>query len=141
MTKNGDDSATTLSFLKLSAHSSSGTHRVAPAITVAAIDALKDTLQLTDAQVLRLVGMTPRTYKRYQLRGGNLKAATTDAVLRAARILQDTHATFGDEAKALRWLKADHPILGARPLELLGSAAGSQSVVDELSRIRWGDLA
>lgn len=141
MTNNEDDSATTLSFLKLRVHSSGETHRAAPAITVAAIDALKDKLQFTDAQVLDLVGMTPRTFKRYQLTGGNLKAATTDTVLRAARILQDTHATFGDEAKALRWLKAEHPILGARPMALLGTVGGSQSVLDELSRIRWGDVA
>ena len=101
MTQNQDDSATTLSFLKLRARSSHGTHRAVPVITGATIDALKDKLQLTDAQVLGLVGMTPRTYQRYRSTGDTLKAATPDAVLRAARILQDTHDTFGDEAKAL----------------------------------------
>ena len=56
-------------------------------------------------------------------------------------MLQEARNTFGDDGKVLRWLKTKHPMLGDRPIDLLGSDAGAQAVTDELVRIQWGDVA
>lgn len=50
-------------------------------------------------------------------------------------------AVFEDANAAWRWLAASSPVLGARPLDLLGTTAGVAAVLDELHRIEVGDLA
>ena len=50
-------------------------------------------------------------------------------------------AFFEDANKAWRWLAASSPVLGARPLDLLGTTAGVAAVLDELLRLEVGDLA
>lgn len=134
-------SAATLKLLEIEAEANRGAVLVAPAITADAVETLKRKLQLTDAEVVRFVGVPERTYRRYRASGGALKPSSADSVLRAARILYEANRTFADEDKALRWLKSDHPILGAKPIDLMDSDAGSRAVGDELVRIQLGDLA
>lgn len=64
------------------------------------------------------------------------EAAASGQVV-AARAL----AVFKDASKAWQWLAASNPVLGARPLDLLGTTAGVAEVLDELHRIEVGDFA
>lgn len=50
-------------------------------------------------------------------------------------------AVFEDENKAQQWLAVFSPVLGARPMDLLGTTAGIAVVLEELDRIEVGDFA
>ena len=134
-------SAATLKLLEIEAEANRGAVLEAPAITTDVVETLKRKLQLTDSEVARFVGVPERTYRRYRASGDALPPSSADSVLRAARILHEANRTFADEDKALRWLKSEHPILGAKPIDLMDSDAGSRAVGDELVRIQLGDLA
>jgi putative toxin-antitoxin system antitoxin component (TIGR02293 family) len=112
-----------------------------PGVAASVVQTLKSILQVSDDEIVRIVGMSYHSYRRYRASGDDLNPAHADAVLRAGRLIQAARLTFGDDEKVLRWLKAVHPILGAKPIDLLGSDAGAQATLDELFRIRWGDLA
>ncbi len=111
------------------------------ALPSVALSHLKMLLDITDAQLAELIGVPPRSYHRHKGSGEALKPAQADSALRIARVVREAIRVFDDTGKALRWIKAPNPILGAAPLELIGSDAGSQAVQDELMRIHWGDLA
>lgn len=102
---------------------------------------LKSLLEVSDVEMSVLVGIPSRSYHRHKNSSEALKPAQADSTLRVGRVLQEARQVFGDGAKALRWLKSTHPVLGAEPIALIGSDAGAQVVLDELIRIQWGDLA
>jgi putative toxin-antitoxin system antitoxin component (TIGR02293 family) len=66
----------------------------------------------------------------------------TNRLLRVARVTQYAVAVFGSQAKAKAWLTTPSPQLeGLAPLALLGSDHGAEAVIDELTRIEYGDFA
>lgn len=105
------------------------------------ISHLKDLLDVSDAEMAALLGIPGRSYHRHKSSREPLKPAQADSTLRVGRVLQETRQVFGDDAKALRWLKAVHPVFVTAPIELMGSDAGAQAILDELVRVQWGDLA
>lgn len=113
----------------------------APVITFGAVRALKERLQLDDNAASRLAGMPPRTYQRRKAADAELSAAEADATLRSARIVQQAIGVFGDQTRAVAWLKRASPLLGGVPLEMVSSDAGAKAVADELTRIHMGDYA
>lgn len=48
---------------------------------------------------------------------------------------------FGDPELAERWLGTKHQLLDQEPIKMLTSDEGAQKVLDELTRIQWGDWA
>ncbi|WP_212745302.1 MbcA/ParS/Xre antitoxin family protein [Thermomonas fusca] len=48
---------------------------------------------------------------------------------------------FDNTEKAKRWMATPNLILGATPLDLLGTDEGAKRVEDELTRIEHGDFA
>lgn len=130
-----------LKILNVRSKSSQGELHTAPAITMREAEALKAKLELTDTEMVRILGVPERTYQRYKTNGTSLRPAQADAMLRAARVLQEANRTFGDEQKAVRWFKTVHPVLRAKPIDLIASDAGANAVGAELVRIQWGDLA
>jgi len=131
----------TLEFLGIKPARASGPLVKAPAISLATVLRLKKLLDLDDAQTAQLTGISVRTYQRRKQHNTALSSSETDAMLRTARLVEEAITTFGDEGRALRWLKSHSATLNAVPLDFLASDAGAQAVHDELIRIRWGDYA
>lgn len=88
---------------------------------------------------LQVIGMPARTFDRR--RRSNLSDAEADRVARVERIRTAAIRVFGNPDKARRWLTSPNAILGAMPVTLLATDAGTVLVSEELSRIEWGDLA
>lgn len=135
----------TLAFLGIrrgaAAASAQQTLVAVPSLPIQAVGKLKDRLQVDEARAAELAGLAVRTYQRRKKEGAALSRSEADATLRTARVLEQAVATFGDEARAIEWLKAPSAFLDGVPLDLIASDAGAQAVLDELGRIHWGDLA
>jgi putative toxin-antitoxin system antitoxin component (TIGR02293 family) len=105
------------------------------------VQTLAERLGADPAEVLSLIGMSPRTAARRKGQGF-LTPDEADRLLRVARVVEEATRVFGSEDKAARWLKAPHPSLGdVAPFSLLDSDAGTKLAVDELTRIDYGDFA
>lgn len=71
-----------------------------------------------------------------------LTADESDRLARVARILALADETFGDEAKAHRWLRKPNRALdGQVPLEMIATEAGARVVEQALGRIAHGIVA
>ena len=142
-TSNMYANASTLKLLRIESHAlpERGTLTAVPPLDASTIDSLRTLLQMDDREALRIVGIPARAWARYRKVGSALALMHVDAILRATRLVAETRRAFGDDAKALRWLKAEHPMLRARPVDLIGCDAGAQAVTEELTRVQWGDLA
>ena len=131
----------TLEFLGIKPVGTTGPLVQAPAIDLGTVLRLKELLDLDEAQTARLTGLSVRPYPRRKQHNTPLSSSEADAMLRAARIVEEAIETFGDDDRALRWLKSPSAMLDAMPMDLIASDAGAQAVHEELLRIRWGDYA
>jgi putative toxin-antitoxin system antitoxin component (TIGR02293 family) len=83
-----------------------------------------------------------RTFARRMKRREPLTIEETDRAIRLARVADLAEKTFGDKAKAYRWLRKPKRALGqATPLAYLASEAGARLVEDMLYRIDSGFFA
>jgi putative toxin-antitoxin system antitoxin component (TIGR02293 family) len=105
------------------------------------IDRLADKLDVADMVILDVSGISLRTFHRRQQQDEPLSPDEADRVLRIARVAGEAERVFGDAEKSRRWLARVNPLLGAAPLSLLATDAGSRDVEAELMRIDWGDFA
>ena len=69
-----------------------------------------------------------------------LPDAELDAKRRSDAVAAQASRVLGDPMKAQWWLRSENRILGAPPIDLLGTRAGMQAVLDELGRIESGDF-
>lgn len=115
--------------------------RYAPQIRNRAVDVLAKRLAVPAERVLHVSAIPPRTFHRRQQLDQTLSPSESDRVLRIARIASEAERVFGSPDKSSRWLSTAHPVLGATPLDLLGTDAGTQDVEEELGRIEHGIFA
>lgn len=104
------------------------------------IDRLANKLDVADMVILDVSGISLRTFHRRQQQDEPLSPDEADRVLRIARVAGEAERVFGDAEKSRRWLARVNPLLGAAPLSLLATDAGSRDVEAELMRIDWGDF-
>lgn len=133
--------SSTLKFLGIKPAHKSGTLVEAPVIHHDVVLRLKKFLDIDETQAARLTGLSVRTYHRRKQTKAPLSPTEADATLRTARVVGEAIDTFGDDDRALRWLKSRSATLDAVPMDLIASDAGAQAVHEELLRIRWGDYA
>lgn len=98
-------------------------------------------LYVDEKVVLDASRIPERTFHRRQEKQELLTATESDRVMRIARVGAEAGRVFGNDEKAARWLSKVNRMLGAKPLDLLASDAGSREVEAELQRIDWGDFA
>jgi putative toxin-antitoxin system antitoxin component (TIGR02293 family) len=92
------------------------------------LPALANELAMDRKVVARALGIPERTLSR-----------RLDRIVRLARVLALAADTFGDTAKASRWLQTPNRVLqGQTPFELLDTDTGVQSVETVLGRIAYG---
>jgi putative toxin-antitoxin system antitoxin component (TIGR02293 family) len=91
--------------------------------------------------VLKVIGMSSRTFLRRKKDKQPLDPITSDRLYRLAKIEAEAIETFGDEATAIDWLKSPNRALGDKPLSLLDTEAGADQVLRVLGRIEHGVYA
>ncbi|MCU7933770.1 MAG: DUF2384 domain-containing protein [Candidatus Thiodiazotropha sp. (ex Dulcina madagascariensis)] len=88
--------------------------------------------------MLSIVGMSPRTYARRKKLKQALTPLESDRLYRLAKIESLAETVFGEQAAANDWLQSPNRALGARPLDLLDTEAGTEQVERVLARIEHG---
>jgi putative toxin-antitoxin system antitoxin component (TIGR02293 family) len=81
----------------------------------------------------------PRKTLSHRRKIGTLTAEQSDRLARVMRVIGAAEETFGNEAKAARWLRRPTNALdGEAPLGLLDTSEGAREVERLLSRIDHG---
>ena len=91
--------------------------------------------------VLKVIGMSNRTFLRRKKDKQPLDPVTSDRLYRLAKIEAEAIKTFGDESTAIDWLKSPNRALGDEPFSLLDTEAGADQVLRVLGRIEHGVYA
>jgi putative toxin-antitoxin system antitoxin component (TIGR02293 family) len=93
--------------------------------------------QITLAELDRLV--LPRKTLAHRRTMGNLTPDQSDRITRLLRIIEEAESTFGDKAKAHKWLRRPSALLdGEAPLDRLDTDIGTRQVEAILGRIAYG---
>ncbi|MBV9267756.1 MAG: DUF2384 domain-containing protein [Acidobacteriaceae bacterium] len=108
-------------------------------LPAAELEKLVRKLAIERTVLLNVLGISARTLQRKQHRQTTLTPAASDRLARVERIYQLASEVFADESTAAEWLKRPSRALdGRRPIELLDTDAGTQSIEQELRRIQHG---
>jgi putative toxin-antitoxin system antitoxin component (TIGR02293 family) len=98
-------------------------------------------LGVTEAEIDSLV-IPQRTRRHRALRNEPLTIDESDKLMRLLRIVSLTRETFGEDKKALTWLRRPLRELGGEsPLMMSGTEAGGRVVETILAQIAWGAAA
>ena len=85
------------------------------------------------------VVISSRTLQHRRSRREKLTMEESDRVMRLVRVLASAESVYGSRARALAWLRREHPRLeGRTPLSLLKTDAGSRLVEELLIQIDEG---
>jgi len=107
----------------------------------ASVDALARLTRTTQAELAQALAIPERTLARRK-REGVLSTEESAKLLRFARVVERAEEVFEAAEPALAWLKADNAALGGvKPLSLLDTDIGADSVLDTLGRIEHGVFA
>lgn len=107
----------------------------------ASVDSLVQGGGITVDELYRLV-IPRRTLALRRQKGQLLSPEESDRLARVARVLGLADETFGDPAKAKRWLrKPNRGLAGQVPLELVATEAGARVVEQAMGRLAHGIFA
>ena len=101
---------------------------------------LKNTLEMTDTQLARAVGIARQILIRRRKNQGVLPEAEADRAAMLARVFNMALSYFDHNREhALEWLKHPNPALGGEtPLERADTALGKEDVIDLIGRMEHG---
>ncbi len=106
-----------------------------------AVEDLSECLQLSISEFSLLLPVSSRTLQRYSS-NTSLSKDLSDRVLHIAKVFNKALMVFGNNEKAVAWLKHESIALGGfKPLDLLDTYFGIELVFDELQRILHGVFA
>lgn len=104
------------------------------------IDILVDILGISISDLGRLLHVSSRTLMRQ--RGMQLDIHLSDHVLAISTVIAKCEDIFGNEERAVQWLKTPCMALnGESPLNMLDTSVGTSMVMDVLGRIDYGVFA
>jgi putative toxin-antitoxin system antitoxin component (TIGR02293 family) len=110
-------------------------------LPVRAYDAVADALQLTPMEEDRLLQVSLRTRARWKKRA-RLDAATSDRLVRLARILALAVLVLESRENAVAWLREPSGVLGGRsPLAAIATDPGAEKVSNMLYQMEHGVYA
>ena len=110
-------------------------------LPVGAYEAVAEALELTPVEEDRLLQVSLRTRARWKKRA-RLDAATSDRLVRLARILALAMLVLEDRENAVAWLREPSPALGGRsPLAVVASDPGAEKVSNMLYQMEHGVYA
>jgi len=106
------------------------------------LTSLSNRLGWSRADVVKELGIAPRTVARRMTSKKPLSSSESERVLRLARVLARAADVLESEASARRWLVEPNRALGGRkPLTLLANDFGTELVLNELGKIDYGFFA
>ena len=93
-------------------------------------------------EISAVVGNTPKTIRRKEKRDEPLDLTEGDRTMRLMRITVEATDAFGDQAKALAWMRRPNvALLGKTPLEMIATEAGTALVRRSIGVIAYGGVA
>lgn len=96
----------------------------------------------TRDEISSVVGNSPKTIRRKENRDEPLDLAEGDRTMRLVRITNQAVAAFGDQEKALTWMRRPNDaLLGKTPLAMIATEAGTAVVRRALGVIAYGGVA
>lgn len=108
-------------------------------LPLASIQRLQQSLQIEQEDtILKLLGLSVRTYQRRKKEHKPLDPIASDRLYRLVKIAARAVEVLSDEDTAVDWLKSPNRALGAKPIELLDTEAGTDMVERVLTRIEYG---
>ncbi len=118
------------------------TQAVRDGLPVSALRALRNA-GFTIEEIAGITGTSSRTIMRYlRQRAKRLDLATSDRVMRMARVSLLATRYVGNAAKALTWLRSPNHFLGeATPLQMMETEDGTQAALQSLVSIAYGGVA
>lgn len=120
------------------------------AITLAALKGVKsslfsDVITLTGYSrdlVARWLDISNKTLLNYEKQSKQLNPASAELLLKIILLFEKGINIFGERMPFKRWLeKPAYGLGGFVPLELMRTSGGVDLIIDELTRIEYGDLA
>jgi putative toxin-antitoxin system antitoxin component (TIGR02293 family) len=100
---------------------------------------LMEQFQLDRATLVRLLGASERTLARRLRQQQPLDLVESDRLVRFLRVATYAEEVFEDHDRAIAWFKSPNRALGGKvPLELLDTDAGSEQVMEILTRVDYG---
>jgi putative toxin-antitoxin system antitoxin component (TIGR02293 family) len=113
-------------------------HMVREGLPFESFESLRSHLDSTQSEMADLLMISLKTIQRRK-KEKRLTPEESDRLARVARVLARASVLFGDEQKALLWLRSPLPALGGRPpWDFLDTDIGVERLEDLLGRIAHG---
>lgn len=108
-------------------------------LPAAVIDSVTAATGISQAELVRSLGLVERTIVRRKKEGDLLAQDETEKLVRFAQVTERACHVFERDPTGLAWLRSPNPSLdGNRPLDLLDTDVGAGLVLDTLGRIEHG---
>ncbi len=107
-------------------------------VPVSSVAALGSALQLSTAELLEWLQISPRTWARRK-HAGVFDLLESDRVARLSRLIRRASQVLGGATEARDWLTTPNRALGRRtPFAVAGTEVGADGVFDLLGRLEHG---
>lgn len=104
-------------------------------------DRIKSRLNVTDAELSKVAGMSYRTLLRNRSENKKFSSEVSDRLFRIISTLNMATQVFEDSKAAAAWMnKPQLGLGGQKPIVLIETEAGEKAVKDLLGRIEYGDV-
>jgi putative toxin-antitoxin system antitoxin component (TIGR02293 family) len=96
-------------------------------------------LEIPEDELMKAIGLSRSTIKRYQAQDMALSPANSDVVYRVTAVFRRALDLFVNKQDALRWMKEPNPETnGVAPIALVDTTPGYELVMETISRIEHG---
>lgn len=113
--------------------------RILRGLPFEAVERVKASVSLTDAEISRLLGIGEATLRRARVSGSPLDSTTSDRLYRLSKVIAIAEEVLENRENAISWLRRPQPgLAGHVPLERLITQAGADEVEALLRRIDYG---
>jgi putative toxin-antitoxin system antitoxin component (TIGR02293 family) len=107
-------------------------------LTYAALDRVREYLDVSDDLLAHILGVSPRTLRRRR-GAGTLTTDESDRLVLLAEIIALAQQALDSGEGARQWLRTPHSMLGGEsPLDRMDTVTGMQEVKTMLSHIEHG---
>jgi putative toxin-antitoxin system antitoxin component (TIGR02293 family) len=107
-------------------------------VPTTALDRLQSQLDVSDARLAPLLGVSPRTLRRRRT-AGTLTPDASDRLVGLAEVVVLAQQALDGADPAREWLRAPHALLGGEtPLDRMDTGAGTAEVTAMLYHIEYG---
>jgi len=107
-------------------------------LPTAALERLQSHLQVSDARLAPMLGISPRTLRRRRT-AGTLSPDESDRLVLLAEVVALAQQALDGADPAREWLRAPHALLGgASPLDRMDTVVGMDEVTTMLAHVEHG---